>query len=191
MIREQPDIFGAIWVDEEIILIDQTLDPKKSPTMLGRYRFSVGHEIGHWRLHRSYVVKNPDQGTLLDAASVPTVICRSSQAKEPVEWQADFFASCLLMPRRRVREEWEQRLGRSRPLHLADLRPNAQVMMRAQYAIYEHGRHEVAAVDDALFENVAEPIARRFGVSPVAMRIRLEKLGLFLRKAALQGDLMG
>ncbi len=28
--------------------------------------------------------------------------------------------------------------------------------------------------DDALFENVAKPIARRFGVSPAEMRIRLE-----------------
>jgi hypothetical protein len=34
---------------------------------------------------------------------------------------------------------------------------------------------------DALFESVAEPIARRFAVSRAAMRIRLEKLGLMLR----------
>jgi len=46
MLREQPDIFGA-WVDKEIILIDQSLDPKKFPPMLARYHFSVGHEIGH------------------------------------------------------------------------------------------------------------------------------------------------
>ena len=95
------------------------------------------------------------------------------------------------MPRRRVHEEWEQRLGRSRPLHLSDLRPNAQVMMRAQTLIYEQGEAEVAAVDDALFENVAKPIARQFGVSAVAMRIRLEKLGLLLREAPRQRDLVG
>ena len=123
---------------------------------------------------------------LLRASSPPTVICRSSQAKEPIEWQADFFSSCLLMPRRRVHEEWKERLGRTRPLLLSDLRPNGRVMMRAQPMIYEQGRSEAGAVDDALFEEVAKPIARRFGVSAPAMRIRLEKLGLLLRQTPQQ-----
>jgi hypothetical protein len=39
MLRDQPDILGAIWVDEEIILIDRSLDPKDNPSMQGRYRF--------------------------------------------------------------------------------------------------------------------------------------------------------
>jgi hypothetical protein len=55
MLRGQPDILGAIWVDKELVLIDQHLNPKINPSMLGRYRFSVAHEIGHWRLHRSYM----------------------------------------------------------------------------------------------------------------------------------------
>jgi len=55
--------------------------------------------------------------------------------------------------------------------------------------IEEQGRNEADAVDDALFENVAKPIARRFGVSPAAMSIRLEKLGLLLRQAPLQTSL--
>jgi hypothetical protein len=111
MLRDQPDIFGAIWVDTEIVLIDHSLDPKKNPSMAGRYRFSVAHEIGHWRLHRSYVTNDADQASLFDGATEPTVISRSSRAKEPIEWQADFFASCLLMPRRRVHDEWKECLG--------------------------------------------------------------------------------
>jgi len=189
MEREQPDILGAIWVDKETVLIDRSLDPKENPSMMGRYRFSVAHEIGHWRLHRSYVAKDANQTSLFAAASEPTVICRSSQAKEPIEWQADFFSSCLLMPRRRVREEWKKCLGHTHPLLLSDLRPNGQTMMRAQTLIYEEGRNEAAAVEDALFENVAKPIARRFDVSPAAMRIRLERLGLLLRQAPRQTSL--
>jgi Zn-dependent peptidase ImmA (M78 family) len=189
MLRDQPDILGAIWVDTETVLIDGSLDPKHNPSMAGRYRFSVAHEIGHWRLHRSYVAKDANQASLFDGSSEPTVICRSSQAKEPIEWQADFFSSCLLMPRRRVHEEWKECLGRTRPLLLSDLRPNGRVMMRAQAMIYEQGRSETGAVDDALFEEVAKPIARRFGVSAPAMRIRLEKLGLLLRQAPRQSTL--
>lgn len=154
--------------------------------MQGRYRFSVGHEIGHWRLHRPYVAKDPNQAGLFDAPSEPTVICRSSQENEPIEWQANFYSSCRLMPRRRVHEEWKECLGRTRPLLLSDLQPNGQAMMRAQTPIHEQGRNEAASLDDALFENVAKPIARRFGVSPAAMRIRLEKLGLLLRQAPRQ-----
>jgi hypothetical protein len=33
---------------------------------------------------------------------LPTVIRRSSQTKEPIEWQADVYSSCLLIPRRRL-----------------------------------------------------------------------------------------
>lgn len=186
MLRDQPDILGAIWIDTEAILIDRSLDPKHNPSMSGRYRFSVAHEIGHWRLHRSYVAKDVNQASLFDGSTEPTVICRSSQAKEPIEWQADFFSSCLLMPRHRVHEEWQECLGRTRPLVLSDLQPNGRVMMRAQTKIYEQGRSETGAVDDALFEEVAKPIARRFGVSAPAMRIRLEKLGLLLRQTPPQ-----
>jgi hypothetical protein len=191
MLRGQPDILGAIWVEKELVLIDRHLDPENNPSMLGRYRYSVGHEIGHWQLHRSYVAKDPNQTSLFIEPSEPTVICRSSQGNEPIEWQANFFASCLLMPRRRVHDEWIECLGRTRPLLLSDLRPNGKVMMRAQNMIYEQGRNETGAVEDAVFEEVAKPIARRFGVSAPAMRIRLEKLGLLLREVPHQGILAG
>ena len=115
MLRDQPDILGAIWVDTETVMIDCSLDPKHNPLMAGRYRFSVAHEIGHWRLHRSYVAKDTNQASLFDGSPEPTVICRSSQAKEPIEWQADFFSSCLLMPRRWVHDEWRECLDRTRP----------------------------------------------------------------------------
>jgi Zn-dependent peptidase ImmA (M78 family) len=189
MLRDQPDILGAIWVDTESVMIDHSLDPKKNPSMAGRYRFSVAHEIGHWWLHRSFVAKDANQGSLFDGSTKPTVICRTSRRKEPIEWQADFFSSCLLMPRRRVHDEWKECLGRTRPLLLSELRPNGRVMMRAQTMIYEQARGESGAVDDALFEEAAKPIARRFRVSPAAMRIRLEKLGLLLREAPKQTSL--
>jgi IrrE N-terminal-like domain len=189
MLNGQPDILGAIWVEKELVLIDRHLDPKSNPSMLGRYRFSVAHEIGHWRLHRSYVTRDPNQTALFEASTEPTVICRASQENEPVEWQANFFGSCLLMPRRRVHDEWKEYLGRTSPLLLSDLGPNGNMMMRARSMIYEQGRNEAEAVDVALFEEVAKPIARRFGVSAPAMRIRLENLGLLLQQAPQQMSL--
>ena len=54
--------------------------------------------------------------------------------------------------------------------------------------IYEQGKDEAGAVDDALFEEVARPIAD-VSAFRVAMRIRLEKLGLLLRQAPQQASL--
>ena len=187
-----PDIFGAIWLDSGKIVIDESLDPEERPAMEGRYRFTLAHEGGgHWRLHRGLVRSDHDQEVLFADVPKPTVICRSSKAKERVEWQADFYASCLLMPRRLVHAEWQDRLGRTKPLLLSDLRPNGKVMSRAETLIHEQGRDEADAVDDALFESVAEPIARRFGVSSAAMRIRLEKLGLLIRAEPKQQSMKG
>jgi Zn-dependent peptidase ImmA (M78 family) len=184
------DVFGAIWLDSGRIVIDESLDPEERPGMEGRYRFTLAHEGGgHWRLHRGLVRTDRNQGSLFTDAPKPTVVCRSSHAKERVEWQADFYASCLLMPRRFVFDEWKEYLGRTRPLLRSSLRPNGKVMMRAQKLIHEEGVNEVTAVDDALFEEVAEPMARRFGVSRMAMRIRLEKLGLLLREEPQQKSL--
>src|SRR6476469_2850411 len=66
ILNGQPDLLGAIWVVWEFVLIDRHLDPKNNTSMLGRYRFSVAHEVGHWRLHRSYVAKDPDQIALFE-----------------------------------------------------------------------------------------------------------------------------
>jgi hypothetical protein len=38
--------------------------------------------------------------------AIPFFICRSSQAKKREEWQADFYSSCLLMPRKLVFAAW-------------------------------------------------------------------------------------
>jgi Zn-dependent peptidase ImmA (M78 family) len=186
------DIFGAIWLDSGRIVIDESLDPEERPAMEARYRFTLAHEGGgHWRLHRGLVRSDRDQEVLFADIPMPTVVCRSSQEKRRLEWQADFYASCLLMPRRLVHAEWQDRLSRNKPLLVSDLRPNNRVMSRAATLVREQGRGELDAVDDALFESVAELIARRFGVSRTAMRIRLEKLGLLLRTEPVQQSMQG
>lgn len=91
-----PDMFGAIWLEAGRIVIDESLDPEERPEREGRYRFTLAHEGGgHWRLHRPLVRPTRDQGSLLIDAARPTVVCRSSQAKERAEWQADFFINAI------------------------------------------------------------------------------------------------
>ena len=168
-----PDIFGAIWFESGQIVIDECLDPEERPEREGRYRFTLAHEGGgHWRLHRPLVRPTVGQGSLLIDHARPTVVCRSIQAKERVEWQADFYASCLLMPRKMVFAAWDEAFPDRKQ---RVLQPETPI----EHPFVEIGRD--FDDDDRALDSFARPFAERFLVSPIAMRIRLEKLGLLHR----------
>jgi hypothetical protein len=76
-----PEILGAIFFDQKRIVIDESLDPDANPSKEGRYRYTAAHEVGHWRLHRGLFGKDPAQSSLFLTNALPSVICRSSQAK--------------------------------------------------------------------------------------------------------------
>jgi Zn-dependent peptidase ImmA (M78 family) len=177
-----PDIIGALLLDEARIVIDESLDPEENPSKETRYRFTLAHEGGHWRLHRDLFAKDPAQANLFGGAPVRSVVCRSSQAKERVEWQADFYASCMLMPRKLVMSAWEEKFGTLRPHIMDRSRRVAAVKIRD---LEEEWQNHLA------MEDFARPFAQQFLVSPQAMRIRLEKLGLLHPETPRQPMLSG
>ena len=174
----EADIFGAIWFETGEIVIDESLDPVERPSIEGRYRFTLAHEGGgHWRLHRPLVQANSGQGSRFGYARQPTVVCRSSRANERVELQANLYASYLLMPRKLVFQAWRDRFGNDHPFGLRRkirMLPN----LGAVPVVISHSFDQ--ACDDQLLEHIARPFAEHFLVSPIAMRIRLERLGLLL-----------
>jgi hypothetical protein len=181
------DILGAIFFDEARIVIDESLDPDENRAMEGRYRFTLAHEgCGHWRLHRHLFATNPAQAALFDQPAVPSFICRSSQAKEPVEWQAEFYASCTLMPRKLVFVVWDEMFPDRKRRVLQPVTPIDHPFV--EIARFNGGipGAEFTESDDAALDRFARPLAKRFLVSPMAMRIRLEKLGLVHRVVPLQ-----
>ena len=84
---------GEIWVN--------AAEAREWP---GRRRFTIGHELGHWCLHRE-----PGQQRLF---------CRKSAVKEdqdagakeerPIEKEANIFAAALTMPTHLMREHYER-----------------------------------------------------------------------------------
>lgn len=179
-----PDILGAIYFDQKRIVIDESLDPDAYPAKEGRYRFTLAHEGGgHWRLHRHLFGKDPAQTSLLDPNSSPGVICRTSQAKARIELQADLYASCVLMPHKLVFAAWDEAFPDRKQRVLQPSEP------------IDHPFVEIARVvaftenDDQALESFAKPFAEKFLVSPIAMRIRLERLGLLHRATPLQRHL--
>lgn len=169
----EADVFGATWLERRQVIIDQSLDPTDHPERIGRYNFTVGHETGHWQLHRAYFFKACNQQALFDQEPAPTVVCRSSESKDRIEWQADFFSSCFLMPKVMLRESWKKRHG-SECISIEELRRT----------MTNDSRYAETISDDAMIERFCKPLSHDFQVSPIAMRIRLETLGMIVRVEA-------
>ncbi len=95
-----------IHVDCGTVIIDNSLLDKNQEH---RYRFTLGHECGHWIFHKSYFGYNPNQLMLYEITS-PFLKCRETnqnysytiQSKWDesrwMEWHADKFSAGLLMP---------------------------------------------------------------------------------------------
>jgi Zn-dependent peptidase ImmA (M78 family) len=175
------DVHGAIWIPRREVGVDRCLDPELHPQMEGRYHFTLAHEVGHWQLHRGYC--EDDDAPLLPfaecvAPAKPEYICRSGD-RTRAEWQANYFASSLLMPERLVLNAWRAKYGEN-PMTSAQLWPHkGTILLREamRRGSLNGGDDETAL----LFEWAARPLAMTFKVSPQAMRIRLEGIGLLTR----------
>lgn len=170
-LREQfghNDILGAIWFNDAIIRVDRSLDPDQYPPMLGRYRFTLAHEAGHWRLHRAHFLKDLSQGQIFGSDGQPSYVCRAGQTA-PEEVQANRFAAAMLMPRELVRSAWRAWRGDDRHVCVLDLDvPDVDA---------SNERNQNVAM-----ERFCKPLAEQFEVSAEAMRLRLEAMDLLVRE---------
>lgn len=171
------DVLGASYLDLRSVVIDTSLDPEEHPQHEGRYRFTVAHEIGHWILHVPKILAERNQLTLFDLGEPPPpIVCRSSQAKEPRETQADIFAGQLLMPEDLVREAWRSTSDGAAM--------NVHEEIRELRGVYRLADDESDPSCEA-----AKAMARRFKVSAQAMQIRLVGLKLLDTKRPQPGGI--
>lgn len=101
------DSMQNLPVEEGTIIIDNSL---LEDDQIRRGRFTQGHEIAHWFLHRHIYLDNKNQMTLFDSLLEPAIKCRNTDIERStkrelvtdedwMEWQADYMASTLLMPK--------------------------------------------------------------------------------------------
>lgn len=164
----QAGVLGFISVETKGVMIDQSLEPTENPRQEGRYRFTVAHEVGHWVLHRTQLLESRG-APLFNGRAVPSVICRATAQKPPIEQQADKFAGYLLMPKEMVKRQWAALTGSLEPYVAED-----EITQLAK----RFGR----ANDDLPTVDIAKRMAAAFHVSGQAMQIRLITLGLILPK---------
>lgn len=142
---------------------------------VGRYRFTVAHEIGHWVLHRPLFLARtealdlfgPDpqdaQLTTLNRSVFPDG-ARGRPA--PEEWQANRFAVELLIDPDLLRREFTERF---RAPVVARRSPDWQSRSRTRR---EHARQLATAGI-----GTRAPLCSVFGLSVEAMAIALEQRG--------------
>ncbi len=93
---ECPNVLGYTDIKNKIVFIDESLQYQYA-----RHDFTLGHEIGHIRLHKRYY-----QQALAEGYSLPLLACENKKEVRSMEWQADFFSASLLMPSRMFREKF-------------------------------------------------------------------------------------
>jgi Zn-dependent peptidase ImmA (M78 family) len=164
------DVLGATYVESRVICINERLFEHSSE---GRLVFTCAHEAGHWVLHRQYV-----SGQGRGSSNGDAIVCRLRDAKAPIEWQADYFAACLLMPEKEVREAFNEVCG-PQPLVISNVRSAVEKGSRCQEPFVEQWLFIAAAMCEAGgFSNVSKQ----------AMIIRLQDLGLLINETATRMD---
>lgn len=162
-----PDVLGATYVEARLVCINERLFEQGSE---GRLVFTCAHEAGHWVLHLPHATR-PES----DAPKGRGIVCRRKDARERIEWQADYFAACLLMPEKAVREAFE-RVCAPRPLVISHAKARAPKGTKLEEPFLEQWPFIAAAMCQAGgFSNV----------SLQAMIIRLQDLGLLVDRTGI------
>lgn len=116
----------------------------------GRRNFTIAHELGHYFL--CHELKN---GQCFDAD-----IFEDDTAVDTIEREANYFASCLLMPESKIKPAFLSMLQRS---HKAKIKNFLHVQNNFTWGIWCGFR---------------DSLMNRYGVSETALRYRLTDLGL-------------
>ena len=163
------EVLGAVYAESRAICINERLFESSSE---GRLVFTIAHEVGHWVLHRQYATEQSTAGT-----KSSEIVCKPGNAKEPIEWQADYFSSCLLMPEKEIREAFEK-VCAPEPL-----------IVRSSVTDSGEGSSKQPYLEQWPFIAAAMCEAGGFpNVSKHAMIIRLQDLGLLVNKTKKKMD---
>lgn len=88
------DVIGGIDFDAKVILINSAIE-----SHLGRYSFTIAHEIGHHVLHKEEFYRH---------SKSESIMCRGGEKRPIEEIQADRFAEALLMPADLIKDHYKK-----------------------------------------------------------------------------------
>ena len=131
--------------DQPYIMINKSIN---NP---GRRNFTIAHELGHFflnhKLHQNYFFCQDNQ------------ISEESDVSDGIEQEANYFASCFLMPGEKVTKAF---LG---------ILKNSKKVKNKRFLIVTNETY-------GIWCNIRDTLTERYGVSEAALRYRLIKLNL-------------
>ncbi len=170
-----------IPVDKGTVIIDNSLLEENQSR---RGRFTLSHELSHWFLHKHIYTETYHQLSLFDDDMEPVkpmIKCRTSDIESSkkelvtdddwLEWQADYMASALIMPRRSVSKVVLEKFSE----------------MGIKNGVYERGTN---FNDDLNISALIYELADIFYVSLSAAEIRLKNLGFLIEPENYQQVLL-
>ena len=102
---QQGVIAARIFPLDKLIEINELI-----PELRGGFGEStIAHEIGHWVLHINQDVVENCQSIEKQSLKIDPLLCRNEVNLSGIEWQAQYFASCLLMPKFKLEEVCHKR----------------------------------------------------------------------------------
>lgn len=161
------EVNGLIDFDSNTIKVDKSLEPTENPNYIGKYNSTIAHECGHDVLHKSQLLAQNNQEDIFQTPEPTRILCKKSDAKESIEWQADNFAHYLTMPKQKMYELWKHLYG--------DYNPKAKMEFEMQFRQETIDMYKENELVEIALKNIAR---KKVGVSARALRIRFEKLGL-------------
>jgi len=161
-------IRGRVALKERIVWIDRSLQPNEE---LCRLRFTIAHELGHLALHRHRPIKHYDAIEDTDA-DLRMQFDHTSGSRQIVEWQANRYASAILMPQYTVAPAL-------RAFHAEN-----NVHLNIGKVFVDNSR-----ANRVLYAQTLGHLSIVYHVSKTVVRIRLRELGLLIdrRAARMQG----
>ncbi len=128
------------------ILVNSSIDND------GRTNFTIAHELGHYFLSH--------QLTQNSFYCLNEEIVEEGIWQNPIEQEANYFASCLLMPEEKTRNAFLAMLSNSRKAKIKD---------------FLHVKNDWTF---GIWCGIRDDLMKRYGVSEAALRYRLQQLGL-------------
>ncbi len=176
--------------EREIVISTRLFESPRS-TMRARLNFTLAHELFHVLEHLPLMASVLPQAALARIGTLPPQIAPRVKKIRPSirrirletwvkddrgprrlhtnedwrEWQANYFAACLLMPRKAIVKEFKERFE-------ADCMVTPKGMNRRQYSL------EVATTEISESYVFDASLSQLYQVSAQAMAIRLLQLGL-------------
>jgi Zn-dependent peptidase ImmA (M78 family) len=159
----QKGILGQVSFNPNVIYIDDL-----QASTIERTRFTLAHEIGHFALeHYRYMLRETCCAEDIDVENSGRVTLEDIRR---LEWQANYFASCLLLPKEQFEKEFLRQVIR---LDLSN---------RGYGLLYLD--EQKCNIDT--FYKVTYPLMRSFHVSRSVVKYRLLKLGFLNEKKRVQ-----